>query len=172
MEYRAEVDLEYEDFVNFNKAYRKKVAGKATKIVAVILYVVLAFGVLEIVAAAVMGFFDEYMIFFGALLFAVLVVTLLRNRISGKMSQKLHTKNAGTTHVLLGEEHAYFADKQKTVSYNYSAFKKIIRDSTAIYLFVDDRRAEIIPVRCIVDASAEDVCAFLFKKTGTYVINV
>lgn len=172
MEFKAEVDLEYMDFVRFNKVYRKNSGKKAIKIINIILYAAASLLALEIIVVAAMGLFDRTMIIAAAFVLVAILSIIFRDRINGKVSQKLFLKDIGTVHVALGEEYAEFSNKKEAVIRYYSSFQKILKDSTALYLFVDDRHAEIIPFRCIVDASVEDVCAFLFKKTGMYVTNV
>ena len=166
MEFKAEVNLEFDDFLAWNKLYAKT-NGRKRKTVIRILWIVLAAVMLSCVMFLIMiDGMDATTIACTVLFVFASLVMLFKNRINAKMTQKTYLKGAGTNYVCFDDEAMNTKNNKGEAKYFYSGFTAFYTDGKRYYLLVDDRHAHVIPVRCFVEGNPAMFPVHFCEKTG------
>lgn len=166
MEFKAETNLEYRDFLNWIKVHAKT----SKKKINTFLNVFTAVGMLLVVAGAIIlisldavDTTEIFLLIAAAVCFSVI---MFKNRINARSSQKMYLKNIGTVYITANDE-ALFAKTLKTEEkYFYSGLTALYSNGDTYYLLLDKNHALILPKRSFTEGDPEAFAGFLGEKTG------
>lgn len=172
MEFKAEIDLVYRDFLNWIRVHAKTSKKKANGVINIL--VVLAFA-LVIAGCAIIVSADGFdgvtaLLMAGAVI--CFSVVLFRNRINARASQKSFTKNLGTIHLAVNDEAIFAKTLKADEKYYYSGLTAFYSNGDTYYLLLDKNHALILPMRCFTEGDPESFADFLSEKTGLNVETV
>ena len=166
MEFKAETNLVYRDFLNWIRVHAKTSKKKANAVLNILIAVALA---LIIAGAAILICLDALetdiiiMLVGAGVCFAVV---LMRNRINAKSSQKLYIKSIGTVYITANDEAIFAKNLKSEEKYFYSGLTAIYTNGDTYYLLLDKNHAIILPKRSFTSGDPESFAAFLTEKTG------
>ena len=166
MEFKAEVNLEYDDFLAWNKVYAKT-SGRKRKTVRGIMWLVLAAAMLSCIVFLIMvGGVDATVIACIVLFVFASLVMLFKNRINARTMQKMYLKGGGTDYLCFDDEAIFIKNSKGEAKYFYSGFTAFYTDGMRYYLLVDDRHAHIVPVKSFVEGNPAMFPVHFCEKTG------
>ena len=166
MEFKAEVNLEYKDFLAWNKVYAKTSAKKKNTVVNILLVVLTLIMLVSVLLLIAVDGLDSTVITCLVVFTIALVIKLFGNRINAKMAQKSYLKNAGTQYLSFGDEALFINNRKGEAKYYYSGIIAFYTDGERYFLLIDDRHANVIPKKCFVDGEPHMFPAFICEKTG------
>ena len=171
MRFEARMDYTLKDIRQYWKVhqlFRGKVLYYVSWIlIAAVLVVVIALGAILIVNRIFSGDLIWYYVIILVLLTAYWAVREIRVRMNLKtlMSQGIIT--------LITEEEAIHVRADALSSdYSYRAFQDIARYKDAYYLYIDKRRALIVPDHCFTEGDPAAFGSFIEEKTGQRIRNI
>ena len=172
MEFKAELNYEYQDFLLWNKVYArtsKRILNLITKILLIIVIVLL---VTSTVLLIIGGGMDFSMALCEIVLAAGVIILLFRHRMSARISQKMYLKDVGTEYVSFGEEDIAYRNAKQEGRYFYSGITAVYYGQERFFILLDKRHAIILPKASILEGDPEAFGAFISGKTGHEVKNI
>lgn len=163
---RFDHGYEKRDFMTIQRVYQRTVQPWWWKVFAVIM---LLAGVFLVLSCGVLLAVDEEV--FAQALFAFLMggllvlLTLFRTRINAWAARRNMPKMENLTFKLSGTEITEQYDGA-TVQMPYSGIARVIHYKGYYFLFLDKRRAHILPERAFVVGDVRDFPAFIEDRTG------
>ena len=154
------------DFIAMQKLYQKTVQPWWWKVFAVVM---LLAGVFLVLGGALMLALDEEVfvqalvsLLMGALL---VLLTLFRTRINAWAARRNTPKMENLT-LKLGDTELTEKYSGVVVQMPYHNIARVFHYRSCYFLFLDDRRAHILPERAFVVGDPKDFPAFIEEKTG------
>ncbi len=171
MRFEAKMDYTLKDIRQYWKVHQL-FRGKALYyiswiLVAAVLVVVVSLGVLLVVNRIFSGELIWYYVIILAMLAAYWAVREIRVRTN------LKTLTGQGIITLTAEEEGLHAQADALSSdYSYQAFQDIARYKGAYYLYIDKRRALIVPDHCFTEGDPAAFGPFIEEKTGLRIRNI
>lgn len=163
--FRAELNYNLRDIRQFEKVHQL-FRSKALYIAAKVLMVIAAVMVLG-AGAALLYFraFDAEMIRMYLFLLVLFVLWFVVREIRVRASLK-SLMAQGCISLTAGEDGMRAEAKTISSSFAYSGLCDLVHSGDTYYLYLDKRKAQIIPERCFVEGDPAAFGAFLEEKTG------
>ncbi len=165
MSFRLEIDYTREDIRRFNRANKRL----RYRVLYIVLYVLVLLTLAAVLAAFVLAAgwrvwnaeLTRYAVILLMMTALWVYLNLSRNTVA------LRSLNAmGTTTVTTTEQGLHAAARGMSTDLAYSAICDIVHCRDTYFLYVNKRRATILPERCFTEGDPAAFGAFLAEKTG------
>ncbi len=165
MPYRVELRYTLRDMRQFEKVHQK-FRSRAGYLAAKILMIIGAVMVLG-AGAALLYYraFDAQMIRMYLFLLVLFVLWFVMRELRVRASLK-SLMAQGCISLTAGEDGMRAEAKTISSSFAYSGLCDLVHSGDTYYLYLDKRKAQIIPERCFVEGDPASFGAFLEEKTG------
>ncbi|MCR5663993.1 MAG: YcxB family protein [Oscillospiraceae bacterium] len=165
MQFRAELDYTLQDMRQFEKLHQL-VRSRAFYIISKL---VMALGViLMLVSGGLLlyyGAFNGELLFYYLLVLVVLILYFALREIRARAALKVISAQ-GTVALTANEENVRAEAKGLSTVVEYTGYTELVHYKDAYYLYVDKRKAQILPERCFTEGDPAAFGAFIERKTG------
>lgn len=172
MEYTANVELTYDDFLRWIKVHSKTSRRKLniiSRVFSIIATVVMTAGV---VILAWLDAIDTQMIIMIAIFIICFVFLMFRDRFTAKISQKSFTKNLGTLFYTINDEGIFVKTLKTEEKYYYSGVTSVFTDGEIYYILLDKDHAMLLPKRSFTAGDPDCFALYLAERTGLEITNI
>ncbi|MBR6951501.1 MAG: YcxB family protein [Oscillospiraceae bacterium] len=171
MRFQAEMDYTVKDIRQYWKVhqlYRGKVLYYVSwLLIAVVLVLVITLGAMMLLRRIFSGDLALYYLIMLIVLAAYFVVREVRIR----MVRRSLTAQ-GVVRLTADDQGLHARADTLSSDYSYQAFQDIVRYKEAYYLYIDKRKAMIVPDHCFTEGNADAFGPFLEQKTGISLRNI
>ena len=163
--FHAEIEYTKQDVTSFYRLHKKL----RYRVLYIILDVIVAIGVLLIAASAVIllylrawsGELTRYFVVLAIVLMAWVFFNAYR-----KTAALKSMNGKGCVSMTATEEGIHVSSGSMSSDFGYDSFSDLVHSRDAYYLYVDKRRASIVPERCFVEGDPAAFGRFMEEKTG------
>ena len=166
MEYRANVDLSYDDFFRWIKVHSKTSCSTLTIVSRVFTIIATVAMTAGVVILAWFDAIDTQMIIMVAIFICCFVFLMFRDRLNAKISQKSFMKNIGTMFFTMNDDGIFVKTTKSEERYYYSGITAIYTDGETYFILLDKNHAIILPKRGFVSGAPESFEDYITSQTG------
>ena len=171
MPFRAELDYTLKDVRQYWKVHQL-FRGKALYyiswlLISVVICLVISAGAMLLVYRL----WNGELVWYYVIILIVLVLYYAVREFRVRSTLK-SLRAQGMITMTAGEDGMHAEAEALSSDYSYRAFQDVARFKETYYLYVDRRRALILPDRCFTEGNPADFGAFLEQKTGRTIRNI
>ena len=166
MEYRANVDLTYDDFLRWIKVNAKTSRKTMTIISNVFIIIATIAMAAGLIILAAFDAIDTDMIIMLLIFLLCFTYLLFRNRLNARISQKSFMKNIGTLFYTMNDDGIFVKTLKSEERYYYSGITAIYTAGDTYFILLDKNHALILPKRGFVSGAPESFEDYITSQTG------
>ena len=171
MHFRAELDYTLKDVRQYWKAHQL-FRGKALYYISWLLIAVVAVLVVSVGTILIVNrLFHSELVWYYVLMLVFLAIYYVFREV--RVRGTLKSLGAQGVITLTADDDAMHAKAAALSSdYSYRAFQDIVHFKQSYYLYIDKRKAMIVPERCFTEGDPAAFGAFIGQKTGLKIRNI